>query len=61
MNLSQSVNESFDYDVIPQTFTKLAKGGAMNGRQVEGIVFQNGRIWNNENTYLKAIFNQSAL
>jgi hypothetical protein len=61
VNLSQSVNESFDYDVIPQTFTKLAKGGAMNGRQVEGIVFQNGRIWNNENTYLKAIFNQSAL
>ena len=54
----QSVQESFDYDVIPQKFTRLRKGGPDNNFEVEAIVFQNGRTWTNGKTYLSAIFNQ---
>ncbi|WP_295795212.1 TraM recognition domain-containing protein [Mucilaginibacter sp.] len=57
-NVSSSKNESFDYDVPPQMFTKLRKGGAVNDKIVEAIVFQNGRIWNNERTHLFAQFKQ---
>lgn len=59
VNISKNENESFDYDVSPQEFTKLAKGGTPeNGFQVEGIVFQNGRIWKNKRTHLFTKFNQ---
>ncbi|MCO5946721.1 type IV secretory system conjugative DNA transfer family protein [Mucilaginibacter flavidus] len=57
-NVSSSKNESFDYDVPPQSFTKLHKGGALNNRTVEAIVFQNGRLWKNEQTHLFAEFTQ---
>ena len=57
-NVSSGNNESFDYDVPPQTFTKLRKGGAPNDGVVEAIVFQNGRAWTNEQTYLLAQFKQ---
>ncbi|EHQ29759.1 type IV secretory system conjugative DNA transfer family protein [Mucilaginibacter paludis] len=57
-NMSSGSNESFDYDVPPQSFTKLRKGGALNDRVVEAIIFQNGRIWSNEKTHLVAKFKQ---
>ncbi len=57
-NLSSGKNESFDYDVPPQTFTKLRKGGSANDHAVEAIVFQNGRIWKNNKTHLLVGFKQ---
>lgn len=54
----QSEQESFDYDVIPQVFTKLRKGSPLNNYEVEAVVFQSGRIWSNGKTHLPAIFNQ---
>jgi hypothetical protein len=57
-NFGMSQNESFDYDVSPQTFTRLPKGGASSQYLVGGVVFQNGRTWNDNNTYLYATFNQ---
>lgn len=53
-----SKQESYDYDVIPQAFTKLRKGSPINNFEVEAVVFQSGRIWKNGKTYLPAIFNQ---
>lgn len=58
-NVSSGKNESFDYDVPPQTFTKLRKGGALNNRIVEAVVFQNGRVWSNDKTHLFAEFKQT--
>jgi len=57
-NLSAGKTESFDYDVPPQTFTKLRKGGNLNNKIVEAIIFQNGRIWKNSKTYLPTQFKQ---
>jgi type IV secretory pathway TraG/TraD family ATPase VirD4 len=57
-NLSSGESESFDYDVPPQEFTKLPKGGEPNDFRVGAIVFQNGRIWENKKTHLFAEFNQ---
>lgn len=58
-NLSSNQNESFDYDVPPQAFTMLAKGGKVeNDFEVEGIVFQNGRVWKNNKTHLFSYFKQ---
>ena len=57
-NVSSGKNESFDYDVPPQSFTKLRKGGKLNNRIVDAIVFQNGRTWKNAQTYLLAQFKQ---
>lgn len=58
LNFGQSSNESFDYDVPPQVFTRLPKGGPDNANVVGGVVFQNGRSWGGDNTYLFATFNQ---
>jgi hypothetical protein len=59
-NISESVQESYDYDVIPQTFTRLRKGGEPNNFEVQAVVFQNGRIWSDQKTRLYASFNQKA-
>lgn len=48
ISLGESRSESLDFDVIPQTFTRLSKGGPENGNTVSGIVFQNGRTWGGE-------------
>lgn len=58
LNFGQSANESFDYDVSPQVFTRLPKGGPENNYVVGGVVFQNGRVWEEGKTYLFAAFNQ---
>lgn len=57
-NISSGKSESFDFDVSPQSFTKLKKGGKGNNRLVEAIVFQNGRTWKNNKTHLFATFKQ---
>jgi hypothetical protein len=59
-NISEGESESYDYDVIPQAFTRLRKGGEVNRFLVEGVIFQNGRTWNsNGKTYLITNFKQS--
>lgn len=57
-NLTSGKSESFDYDVPPQSFTKLRKGGKLNDRIVDAIVFQNGRAWKNGKTHFSAQFKQ---
>lgn len=61
VSISTSEQESYDYDVIPQIFTKLRKGGPLNDFIVQGIVFQSGRTWSNGRTFLPAIFNQKQI
>ncbi len=58
VSIGESEQESFDYDVIPQTFTKLRKGSPLNDFEVDAIIFQSGREWSNGKTHLEAIFNQ---
>ena len=58
-SLSKSMNQSFDYDVPPQLFTMLKKGGKANGGIVEAVVFQNGRIWSNQKSHLFTQFKQT--
>lgn len=59
--MSESTQESFDYDVIPQAFTRLRKGGEPNHFEVDAVIFQNGRVWSNSKTHIYATFNQKAL
>ena len=52
-------NEVVDYDLQPQAFTTLRKGGPENSRQVDGILYQGGRQWKaTGKTYLPVIFEQ---
>jgi hypothetical protein len=39
------VSEQMDHEVQPRRFTTLRKGGPENGWEVDGIVFQGGRIF----------------
>lgn len=56
---STNWNETLAYKVLPEEFTTLRKGGPQNGLQVEGIVFQGGRVWNaTGTTFLKSVFRQ---
>ena len=56
---SGGASEVVQYKVLPEEFTKLRKGGPENNLQVDGIVFQGGRIWNETgDTYLTATFLQ---
>lgn len=57
-SFSEANHSLFEYEVIPQQFTTLKKGGIANNGIVEGIVFQNGRRWSNGKTYLPARFKQ---
>lgn len=57
-NISSGESESFDYDVPPQEFSKLSKGGPTNNLIVEAFVFQNGRVWKNGLTHLRVKFKQ---
>lgn len=54
----ESRSDSFDYDVTPQQFTTLKKGGRVNDGVVEAVVFQNGRVWCNGKSHLFTQFNQ---
>ncbi len=58
-NQSAGFGEVIDYDVQPQAFTMLRKGGPENDLCVDGVVYQGGRIWNSTGkTYLPAVFRQ---
>lgn len=52
--------------ILPATkFTTLRKGGFVNGKQVDGYVFQAGKVWNTDTgagkaNWLKATFHQDA-
>jgi hypothetical protein len=61
VGMSESQQESYDYQVIPQRFTYLRKGGEPNGFNVEAIIFQSGRKWLSGKTYLLSTFNQKQL
>jgi hypothetical protein len=58
VNINAGESESFDYDVPPQEFSKLRKGGPANNLIVEAFVFQNGRVWQNGLTHTRVIFKQ---
>ena len=60
VNVGESRHFSFDYDVPPQVFTRLAKGGPGNDFIVQAIVFQTGRMWNDGDNFLIASFNQKS-
>ena len=53
-------SDSLEFEVLPQTFTMLRKGGADNGLKVDGIVFQGGRRWRaTGKNYLRVTFQQN--
>jgi hypothetical protein len=57
--LSGHVSQAFEYDVPPGTFLTLAKGGPAHHCQVEGLVFQSGRVFQTTGKpYLLATFSQ---
>jgi type IV secretory pathway TraG/TraD family ATPase VirD4 len=39
------VSQTLEWDVIPQEFTTLRKGGPQNDLNVDALIFQGGRIW----------------
>jgi type IV secretory pathway TraG/TraD family ATPase VirD4 len=39
------VSQALEWDVIPQEFTTLRKGGPQNDLNVDALIFQGGRIW----------------
>lgn len=58
-NQSAGFGEVVDYDLQPQAFTMLRKGGPDNDLSVDGIVYQGGRVWNSTGkTYLPVVFKQ---
>lgn len=58
-NQSAGFSEVMDFDVQPQAFTKLRKGGPENGLQVEAILYQGGRKWKaTGKTFVRVVFKQ---
>lgn len=58
---SAGFSEVLEFEVQPREFTRLKTGGPANGWVVEGIVFQNGRIFEaSGRTWLKTAFKQRA-
>jgi type IV secretory pathway TraG/TraD family ATPase VirD4 len=51
-------SDSVQNKILPSAFTTLRRGGPPH-RIVEGIIFQGGRIWQSDNTFLKVQFRQS--
>lgn len=52
-------SESLQYKVLPADFARLRKGGPENNLEVDGIVFQGGRVWNvSGDTHLWVTFKQ---
>ena len=53
------LSESVQYKVLPSEFTTLRKGGPANNLEVDGVLFEGGRIWKaTGDTYLPTIFKQ---
>lgn len=56
---SSNTSWQFEYEVPPQEFTRLGKGGPLHDFMVEAIVFQNGRVFaHSGKTWLKSVFQQ---
>jgi type IV secretory pathway TraG/TraD family ATPase VirD4 len=54
-------SDSLEYEVLPQEFTMLRKGGVENEGRVEAIVFQGGRQWKaTGKNFLRVTFRQIA-
>ena len=52
-------SEQTDYLVQPGVFTRLRKGGRVNRRQVDAIIFQTGKMWHHSGkTFLSVTFRQ---
>lgn len=56
---SFSLSENIEHTLMPIEFTTLKKGGFENDLIVEGIVFQNGRIFSNNQNFIKVDFKQA--
>ena len=55
----QGASESLEYDVLPQQFSTLRKGGPDNNFAVEALIFQGGRVWSaTGKTFIRTFFNQ---
>lgn len=56
---SAGFSESYEYEVQPAVFTRLRTGGPAHGWEVDGIVFQNGRVFQgSRRTWLPVTFRQ---
>lgn len=55
---SAGFSETYEFDVQPHEFSKLRTGGERNGWRVDGILFQNGKTFDNRRTWRPVIFNQ---
>jgi hypothetical protein len=59
-NQGSGFAEIMDYELQPQAFTTLRKGGPDNDLRVDGIVYQGGRTWSaTGKTYLPVAFEQA--
>lgn len=58
-NTSAGFTETLEPEIEPQAFTRLRTGGPAHGWIVDGIVFQNGRVFKSSGrTWLKTSFRQ---
>ncbi|MBX3395548.1 MAG: TraM recognition domain-containing protein [Phycisphaerae bacterium] len=56
---SAGFSEVYEFEVQPREFTRLRTGGPANNWEVDGIVFQNGRLFNaSKRTWQRVIFKQ---
>lgn len=56
---SAGMSESYEYEVQPSRFSRLRTGGPQNRWKVDGLVFQNGRIFRETGrTWLPITFDQ---
>lgn len=56
---STTVSQSLEYDVQPQHFTRLRKGGPESSCMVDSIIFRSGKPWRaTAKNYLKTTFDQ---
>jgi TraM recognition site of TraD and TraG len=58
-NSSASVSEVFEESCQPFEFIGLKNGGLKNGRVVEGILFQSGRLWLKDQRWVVRRFRQA--
>ena len=56
---SMGTSESLNFEILPQEFTMLRKGGFENDLSVDSIVFQGGRKWRaTDKNFLRTTFKQ---
>jgi hypothetical protein len=60
-NASASVSEAYEDSCQPFEFIGLKNGGVKNGRIVEGILFQSGRLWKKSERWTVCRFRQEHL